>query len=406
MPLFTCKLGTPDGTIVQRELEAVDEVQLRAGLEGQGYHVFALQRAGLKLSFNLLKQRGGRIDNRDLLAFNQELVVLLKSGMPILPVLDAILEHRLKAGGALAQVLGQVREDVKGGAALSTAFERHGRLFPPLYLASVRAGERTGEVPQTIRRYIVFLKRSEELRKKLISALVYPAILVVVAVLAIMLLLIYVVPTFSQVYADAGSQLPLLTRLLINFTGVLRSTVIVWLPLLLAAIVALRSWSRSEGGRQRVDRWKLALPVVGDLFFGYAVSVFSRTLATLLGSGIPIVESLRMSSGTLNNRLLEKGMAVAIHQVEEGGRLSVALEQQQLMPPLALRMLGVGEATGSMEEMLSDIAEHLEAQVEERLQLLSTAIEPAVMLIMGLVIGVIIVAMYLPIFKLAGTVGG
>jgi len=405
MPFFTCKLGSPDGAILQRELEAVDEAQLRAGLEAQGYHVFTLQRSGLKLSFNFLKPRGGRIDNRELLAFNQELVVLLKSGMPIVPVLDAILEHRLKAGGTFAQVLGQVREDVKGGAALSTALERHGKLFPPLYLASVRAGERTGEVPQTIRRYILFLKRSEELRKKLISALIYPSILVVVAVLAIMLLLIYVVPTFSHVYADSGSQLPLLTRLLISFTNTLQSTVVVWLPGMVAAVVALRSWSRSDGGRQRIDRWKLALPVLGDLFFGYSVSVFSRTLATLLGSGIPIVESLRMSLGTLNNRVLEQGMAVAIHQVEEGGRLSVALEQQQLMPPLALRMLGVGEATGAMEEMLSDVAEHLEAQVEERLQLLTTAIEPAVMLIMGLVIGIIIVAMYLPIFKLAGTVG-
>lgn len=405
MPFFTCKLGSPDGAILQRELEAVDEAQLRAGLEAQGYHVFTLQRSGLKLSFNFLKPRGGRIDNRELLAFNQELVVLLKSGMPIVPVLDAILEHRLKAGGTFAQVLGQVREDVKGGAALSTALERHGKLFPPLYLASVRAGERTGEVPQTIRRYILFLKRSEELRKKLISALIYPSILVVVAVLAIMLLLIYVVPTFSHVYAESGSQLPLLTRLLISFTNTLQSTVVVWLPGMVAAVVALRSWSRSDGGRQRIDRWKLALPVLGDLFFGYSVSVFSRTLATLLGSGIPIVESLRMSLGTLNNRVLEQGMAVAIHQVEEGGRLSVALEQQQLMPPLALRMLGVGEATGAMEEMLSDVAEHLEAQVEERLQLLTTAIEPAVMLIMGLVIGIIIVAMYLPIFKLAGTVG-
>ena len=258
MPLFICKLGSPDGAILQRELEAVDEAQLRAGLEAQGYHVFSLQRSGLKLSFNFLKPRGGRIDNRELLAFNQELVVLLKSGMPIVPVLDAILEHRRKAGGTFAQVLGQVREDVKGGAALSTALERHGRLFPPLYLASVRAGERTGEVPQTIRRYILFLKRSEELRKKLISALIYPSILVVVAVLAIMLLLIYVVPTFSHVYADSGSQLPLLTRLLISFTNTLQSTVVVWLPGMVAAVVGLRSWSRSDGGRQRIDRWKLA----------------------------------------------------------------------------------------------------------------------------------------------------
>lgn len=406
MPLFTCKLGSPDGTILQRELEATDQEQLRAGLVAQGYHVFWLKQAGMQLSLNLLRPQGSRIDNRELLAFNQELIVLLKAGMPIVPVLDAILEHRAKAGGSFVEVLRQVREDVKGGASLSTALERHGKLFPLLYLASVRAGERTGDLPQTIRRYILFLKRSEVLRKKVVAALFYPTILVAVAVLAITVLLLYVVPTFSQIYTDSGSQLPLLTRMLINFTAALRSTAVFWIPGMIITFVALRLWSRSDGGRQRVDRWKLALPVIGDLFFWYAVASFTRTLATLLGSGIPIVEALRMAVGTLNNRVMEQGMAVATHQVEEGGRLSVALEQLNLMPTLALRMLGVGESTGSLEEMLSEIAEHLEAQVEERMQLLTTAIEPAVMIIMGVVIGFIIVAMYLPIFKLGGTIGG
>ncbi len=405
MPLFICRLGAPEGTILERELEAADERQLREGLLAQGYHIFSVSRTSGGMALPQWLRQGKRIDNRELLAFNQELVVLLKAGMPIMAVLDAILEHRSKAGGPFAQVLLQVREDVKGGASLSAALERHGALFPPLYLASVRAGERTGDLPHTIRRYIVFLKRAEELRKKVIAALFYPAILVGVAVAAISLLLIYVVPTFSNVYADAGSELPLITRLLISFTGGLRSTAIIWLPAMIAAGYVLQRWARSEKGRRRVDRWRLALPLLGDLFFNYAVAGFSRTLATLLGSGIPIVESLRMSLGTLGNRHLEQGMQTAIHQVEEGGRLSVALEQLQLMPPLALRMLGVGESTGSLEEMLSDIAEHLEGQIEERLKMLTTAIEPAVMVIMGLVIGFIILAMYLPIFQLAGTVG-
>jgi len=405
MPLFTCKLGSPEGAILQRELEAADEQKLREGLLAQGYHIFSVSKTSGGMALPQWLRQGKRIDNRELLAFNQELVVLLKAGMPIMAVLDAILEHRSKAGGPFASVLDQVREDVKGGAALSAALERHGVLFPPLYLASIRAGERTGDLPHTIRRYIVFLKRADELRKKVIAALFYPTILVGVAIAAISLLLIYVVPTFSNVYADAGSQLPLITRMLINFTSGLRSTAIIWLPGLALTAYALQGWARSPKGRQRVDRWKLALPVLGDLFFNYAVAGFSRTLATLLGSGIPIVESLRMSLGTLGNRHLEKGMQTAIHQVEEGGRLSVALEQLQLMPPLALRMLGVGESTGSLEEMLSDISEHLEAQIEERLKMLTTAIEPAVMVIMGLVIGFIILAMYLPIFKLAGTVG-
>lgn len=406
MATFICKIGSPDGSILQQELDAADESQLREGLLAQGYHIFSVRKtsSGImpSLQWRWLRKR---IDNRELLAFNQELVVLLKAGMPIVPVLDAILEHRSKAGGLFARVLAQVREDVKGGAALSGALERHGNLLPPLYLASIRAGERTGDLPHTIRRYIVFLKRSEELRKKVIAALFYPSILVVVAISAIMFLLVFVVPTFSQVYADAGSQLPLLTRLLVTFTVGLRSTAIIWLPGLAFALFGLQGWCRSVRGRQRLDRWKLGLPVAGVLFFGYSVAGFSRTLATLLGSGIPIVESLRMSLGTLGNRHLEQGMTTAIHQVEEGGRLSVALEQLQLMPPLALRMLAVGESTGSLEEMLSDIAEHLEAQVEERLGMVTTAIEPAVMIIMGLVIGFIILAMYLPIFKLAGAMG-
>lgn len=405
MATFICKLGSPEGVILQQELEASDEQQLRSGLATQGYHVFSVKRKGMSFPLIAPGLHRRRIDNRELLEFNQELVVLLKAGMPIVPVLDAILEHRSKSGSVFVEVMTQVREDVKSGSSLSAALERHEGVFPPLYLASVRAGERTGDMPHTIRRYILFLKRAEELRKKVIAALFYPTILIVVAIAAIVLLLVYVVPTFSQVYEGSGSQLPLLTRLLIAGTDAFRSTALLWFPGMVLILVVLQRWKCSERGRNWIDRWKLQLPVVGELFLSYSIAGFSRTLATLLGSGIPIVESLRMALGTLANRHLEKGMMTAIRQVEDGGRLSVALEELRLMPPLALRMLGVGESTGSLEEMLSDIAEHLEAWIEERLRMVTTAIEPAVMVVMGLVIGFIILAMYLPIFKLAATVG-
>lgn len=404
MPLFKCKIGAPDGTLQIRELEANDEEQVRSGLVAQGYRVFSIKRA----SINFLpgfRQNHRHVGNQELLTFNQELIVLLKAGMPIVPLLDAILEHRAKTGGTFFHILSQVREDVKSGIALSTALERHEGYFPPLYLASLRAGERTGDLPNIIQRYVVYLEQADVLRKKIMSSLLYPAILVVVAVLAISLLLVYVVPTFSQVYADSGSQLPLATRLLIDFSKILQKTAIIWVPGLPAAIMGSRHWCRTPGGRQIVDRWKLAVPVAGTVMFSYAVAGFARTLSTLLGSGIPLVESLRMSIGTLNNRILEQGMVSVVRQVEEGGKLTVALEKHHLMPPLALRMLGVGETTGALEEMLIAIAEHLEKAVEERVRILTTAIEPAVMVVMGVVIGFIIVAMYLPIFKLAGTVG-
>jgi type IV pilus assembly protein PilC len=403
MSLYTCKLGASDGKILYREFEAAEPVALQKSLEDQGFFVFEVKRKPLQFLFDKgIKRRS--IDNRALLTFNQELLVLIKAGMPIMQVLDAILERH--DSGNFSEILRQVREDVKGGAALSTALEKHGRAFPQLYIASIRAGERTGDLPRTIRRFIQYLKRVDGIRKKVVAALFYPAILVVFAFIAITLLLLYVVPTFAQVYSGAGSQLPLLTRLLIEFTSVLKKVAPLMVLLGFAAAAAYRTWVGTESGRYIVDRFKLTVPFGGDVFTKYSVAGFSRTLATVLGSGIPIVESLRMSIGTLNNKYMEKRLFEAVRFIEEGGRLSTALERINIMPPLALRMLGVGETTGSLEDMLVDISDYLEDELEERMRILTTAIEPAIMLIMGVFIGIIIIAMYLPIFKIGSTVGG
>lgn len=402
MALYSCKLGASDGKILLRDFEAADGGVLRKNLEDQGFYVFEVKKKPFQFLFDKgIKRR--KIDNRALLTFNQEMLVLIKAGMPIMQVLDAILERH--ESGALYEVLVQVRDDVKAGAALSVAMEKHGRAFPYLYVASIRAGERTGDLPQTIRRYIEYLKRVGTLRKKIVAALFYPAILVVFAFIAIILLLLYVIPTFSQVYTDSGSQLPALTQLLITFTSIFRRYFLLLLVVIAALIAAFRSWKSSEAGRYAFDRFKLTVPVAGDVFTKYSVAGFTRTLATVLGSGIPIIESLRMSIGTLNNVFMEKRLFEAVRFIEEGGRLSVALQRIHIMPPLALRMLGVGESTGSLEDMLIDISNYLEDELEERMHLLTTAVEPAIMLIMGVIIGVIIVAMYLPIFKIAGTVG-
>jgi type IV pilus assembly protein PilC len=401
MSLYTCKLGASDGKILYREFEAVEPAMLQKSLEDQGFFVFEVKRKPLQFLFDKgMKRRS--IDNRALLTFNQELLVLIKAGMPIMQVLDAILERH--DNGKFAEILRQVREDVKGGAALSTALERHGRSFPHLYVASIRAGERTGDLPSTIRRYIQYLKRVDGIRKKIVAALFYPAILVLFAFMAIALLLLYVVPTFANVYADAGSQLPLLTRLLIEVTSVMKKFAPLVVLLAFGAAAAYRTWVGTESGRYAVDRFKLTVPIGGDVFTKYSVAGFSRTLATVLGSGIPIIESLRMSIGTLNNKYMEKRLFEAVRFIEEGGRLSVALERIHIMPPLALRMLGVGETTGSLEDMLVDISDYLEDELEERMRLLTTAIEPAIMLIMGVIIGVIIIAMYLPVFKIGSTI--
>ena len=402
MNLFRCKIGHPDGRITEKEIEAHNAEILKKSLEEQGFFVFEIR----KKSFQFLWDKGfarQKVGNKDLISFNQELLVLTKAGLPIVKALDSILEKAEK--GKLTDILHSVREDIKGGAALSDSFEKYPKAFPHLYIASIRAGERTGDLPQTIRRYIEFLKRTETLKRKLFSALFYPSILVTFASLAIALLLLYVVPTFSQIYADSGAQLPLPTQYLILFTNFLKSYFpLIVILLFLAGFFSLR-WMATDTGRYWLDKLKLRIPFMGNLFLKYAVVSFTRTFATVLGSGIPIVESLKMSVGTLNNKILEQKLLEAIGRVEEGARLSSALESVEMMPPLALRMLGVGETTGSLEEMLVDISEFFEQEVEARLTLLTTAVEPAIMLFMGLIIGIIVLTMYLPIFKIASTVG-
>jgi type IV pilus assembly protein PilC len=402
MPLFKCKIGTADGKIIEKDYEAASSDILKQSFASQGFFVFSIT----KKPFQFIWRKGvsrKRIDLKALIAFNQELLVLIKAGLPIIQSLDTILERIDK--GRLAEVLEVIREDIKGGSSLSDAFERHPSAFSHLYIASIRAGERTGDLVQTIRRYITFLKKTDGFKKKVITALFYPAILVSVAFVAITVLLVYVVPTFSQVYADAGTRLPTPTLVLITFTAVLKRYFPLVVAVVIFAVYLFRKWITTDPGRLALDTIMLKIPVIGDIILKYSIVSFTRTLGTIIESGIPIVESLKMSVATLNNKVLEGRMTIAIRRVEEGVSLSVAIDGARLMPSLALRMLSVGESTGSLEEMLEGISDYFEEELDQRLHLLSTAIEPAIMVVMGVLIGSIIVTMYLPVFKLAGTVG-
>jgi type IV pilus assembly protein PilC len=402
MPTFICKLGSPDGKVLTREFEATDAAVLKRDLEDQGYFVFNVSKRPLKffLSSGII---GGGVKKRDLLLLNQEMLVLIKAGLPIVQVIDTLLEEY--ESGVLSNALRQVKEDVKGGDSLSGAMERHKHVFPKLYTASIRAGERTGDLPVTILRYIRYLRKMEDVRKKVISALFYPSILVVVSILAVCLLLFYVIPILSKIFTDSGAELPLITRMLIAFASFVRGYFLAGLLPCIGLFVAFRFWASSENGRYLVDRFKLRVPYMGAILTDYSLAAFARTLANLLGGGIPLVEALHMATGTLNNAFMERSLGEAVKYIEEGGRISAAFARTGIMPPLAVRMLLVGETTGALEEMLVNIAEYLEESLEERLHILTATFEPAIMIIMGLLIGVIIVAMYLPIFKIAGTVG-
>ncbi len=401
MHLYRCKIGTSDGRILRKHIEAVNRSVLQENLESEGFFVFQIRR--VLLPWFRRSAAPGHLNSRRFLAMNQELLVLLRSGLPILQVLDTLIERM--EPGRLLEALREVRTDVKGGSALSEAFANFPGMFPPLYLASLRAGEQSGDLPVTIGRYIDYQKRVEAIKAKMRSASFYPALLGIAVLVVVAFLMLYVIPSFTEIYADADVQLPFLTRLVIAFANGLVAWLPVWIPTLIVGLLLLKIYARSESGAFVFDRFKLRLPFFGALLSEYALSTFCRTLATTLASGIPIVQATQMSRGTLNNRFLDRKLADVVRRIQEGSKISEALEQAGTFPLIALRMIGVGETSGSLGDMLVDISEYYEAEVERRLDRLTTIIEPLMMLAMGLLIGGIVVAMYIPIFQLAGTVG-
>ncbi len=392
-----------DGRVLEKEFEAVSRIALRENLEGQGFYVFQIRHAPFRLLLGSGRGVSGRLSSRRFLGLNQEMLVLIKSGLPILQVLDTLIDRA--ETGFLLDALRDVRTDVRGGSALSEAFGRFPHMFPQLFLASLRAGERSGDLPVTLGRFIAYQKRIEAIKSKVRGATFYPILLAIAVVIVLAFMMLYVIPNVTSIYADSQTALPLLTRIVIFIAEGSVATLPVWLPLSVASGFLARSYFRTETGAFQLDRWKLRVPFFGELFQEYALSTFCRTLSTTLASGIPIVQAMQMSCGTLNNRHLEQGLADAIIRIREGTRIAQALEQTGSFPAIALRMIGVGETGGSLVDMLDDVSEYYEGEVERRLHRLTTLVEPVMMLSMGLLIGGIVVAMYIPIFQMASTVG-
>ena len=401
MPSYQCKIGTADGRVVDKVYESTTRDKLQANLEEQGFHVFLIRRQPL-IFFRGDQHKSTRVTGRRFLLFNQELLVLLRSGLPILQIFDTQIEQM--EAGSFRNIISEIREEIRGGSSLSDAFAKFPNFFSPLYIASIQAGEKTGDLRETMSRFLEYQKCVETIRAKVRSASFYPLLLTTAAAIVVIFLMFFVVPRFTQIYADANVELPLMTRALIGISELIGSYWYLILIILIVAAPLIKSLLHSSRGRLRVDRFLLRVPFVGGLKTDYALSGFTRTLGTILASGTSLVPAMQMSRGTLNNLSLEKKTVKAIQRVEEGSSLSDSLGRTGFFPPLALRMLSVGETSGSLTEMLNDIADYYEAEVEQRLTKLTTMIEPILMVIMGLMIAFIIVAMYIPIFQLAGTV--
>jgi len=399
---FRCRLGTAGGEIIEGVYVADSEVHLRHELEEKGLFVLSLQRRGVLPGVGLSRGSRRRIRRQELLVFNQELATLIKAGMPLVQSLD-ILRQRV-SNPTFKAVLDGVYGKVKAGTALSDAFGEHPDLFPGVYSASLMAGERAGNLDEVIRRYVAYEKVIGAVKRRTISALIYPAILVTMMLVLIGIIVLRVVPAFSEFYSNFGRQLPLSTRIIIGISHFVVGNLPILVVGVIAAAIALSSWWKQPGQRTRIDRMLLELPWAGATVRKFSTAQLARTLATLLGGGIPLVNALEIAGRSMSNRHLASELVDVTRRVREGEGFAAGLRERGLFADVAVKMVEVGESTGALQEMLNSLAEFYDEEIETEVQRFITLIEPVILVVMGAVIALVVLALYMPLFELSSVV--
>jgi type IV pilus assembly protein PilC len=396
MPQFIIRVGMPDGQIVDRQVQASSSRAAEDELRQQGMHVFAARRGAISLR-DLLPRSRTSVSTERFLLFNQELLALVKAGLPILQSFDIMLERQKDP--RFREILADVRDKLKSGVALSDAFASYGDVFPPIYSTSLRAGERSGDLEGVLRRFLKYQKMIVALRKKVISALIYPIILITLSTGMVFIMLTKVIPKFAEFYAGFDAQLPAFTRLMITISYVLTNNLVITLVATVIVIILLRQWIATTG-RLTWDRFKLQVPFVGGVLHRFAIMQFTQSLGTLLGGGTPMVPAIEIASQSVANKLISTKVFNIVQQVREGEPLWRSLESTGVISDLAVEMIKVGESTGALTEMLGNVSEFYDEEIEARLQRMVAAIEPIILVFMGLVIATLLYAFYLPLFQL------
>jgi type IV pilus assembly protein PilC len=401
MAEFICRLGTPAGEVVTRTVEAVGVGEARTRLEAEGYRVFSV--APPKKAGAAALTRGGkggigaRVKAGDFLLFNQQMAALVRAGIPILQAVGML--RRRAASARLRMVLADVEEKIRGGMALSSAFAQQGAIFPRIYTASILAGERSGALDEVLVRYNRYMRRGVEIRRKIRGALAYPIFLLLASLGMVVFLTTYVVPRMARLFEGFGNNLPTITAVVVGLSNWMAANIYWFGPVVVGGSIALYVWSRTPNGRLWVDRFVLKLPIAGQLVIQLSVAQVTRSLSTLLAGGITLVESWEIAAEAITNRELRARSSAILPMIREGRSFTESLESARWIPELALDMIGVGERSGSLKEMLDEVATFYDAESEVRLEQLTTILEPAILLVMGGVVITILLAIYLPIIQ-------
>jgi type IV pilus assembly protein PilC len=397
MAEYVCKVGDTTGRIFEQVETAQSEGEARQKLSERGFYVFSVRNHFDLLSQFGSKHRERRIRPADFLTFNQQFNTLIKAGLPILRALDLLTERA--AAPRLRPILNDVRQRVSNGALLSDALREQGS-FPPVYVTVISAGERSGSLSGVLDQYIAYLRVSTGFRSRLVTALIYPTVLVATAILIVTYVVTYALPQFADLYHQLDVPLPATTRLLLAVALPLRSYFLALLAAAAIGAVIIFIWTRSDRGALAIDRLKPKLPVFGDTWLKAQIAQFVRTLSTLLAGGTPLVPALHTSAAAIGSKLVAHSVERAAERVKEGRTLHQSLGESGLIPGLALEMIEVGEASGALPAMLTSVAEFYEEEVGTSLQRTLSVIPIVILGFMAVVVGFILISLYLPMFSL------
>ena len=396
MAEYTIKMADERGRVLEQTETAASEAEVRDRFAQQGYYVYSIKSKGL-LSGEIALPRRRKVKQDQFLIFNQQFLTLFHAGLPIIQALELLIKRQRNV--FFRSLLQNVHDRVRGGELLSAAFEAQ-QVFPKVYTTTLMAGEKSGNLEEVLGRYIAFQRLSVSFRKKLVSSLVYPTLLVGMLILMMVFLITFVVPQFAKLYQTLGAELPMATAIMLSI-GVNAKEYFLYVVVVLAvAAFFIWRWAKSDAGSTQLDRIKLRTPLLGQVWLKYQVAVFTRMLSTLLSGGLSLVPSLETSEESMQSRLMSHGIQTSIRGVREGQGLAKSLEETKVFPQMSVEMIEVGESTGALPAMLNSIAEFYEEDVQNALATAMALIEPIILIVMGVVVAFVLISLYLPIFSI------
>jgi len=396
MAVFSYSIKSKDGKVVKGNLEADNKNKALEYQHSQGGIVLSVKEAKAQ---NILFRKAQKVKSDELVIFTRQLTTLIESGIPIVNTLDILCQQTPNL--YFKEVIAGVLKDLQEGTAFAQALEKHPKIFPEIYVSMVEAAETSGNLPQILERLAMFLEKMSALKKKVVASMVYPAIVIIMTTLATSFLVFKIVPTFAKLYESLGTKLPFVTQILVDFADFAKGNILLIAGFIGVVVFFFKKYIKTPNGRRRFDRAMLKAPIVGDVVLKVCVAKFARTFATLVKSSVPITAALQIVGKTSGNKIIEEAVAGAEKAIQEGVPLSKPLDESKAFPPMVVRMIAVGEQSGKLEMMLTKIAQFYEEQTDAAITALTSMIEPILIVFIGLVVGFIVVALFLPIINIS-----